>query len=159
MWEAQVTTLAFADEHIIEATATGSGDYEYRLDDGPWQSNGIFTDVSPGEHIVIVRDLNGCGIGTKSVLVIDYPRFFTPNGDGYNDNWQIIGIDNIPLSEIYIYDRYGKLLKQLSPVSEGWDGTFNGKPLPSTDYWFTVKYEEPATGIIKTFRAHFSLKR
>ncbi|MFL2593403.1 MAG: T9SS type B sorting domain-containing protein, partial [Flavobacteriaceae bacterium] len=37
--------------------------------------------------------------------------------------------------------------------------TFNGKPLPATDYWFSVKYEEPGTEIIKTFRAHFSLKR
>ena len=157
--EAVVTTLAFAEEHVIEANAVGSGDYEYSLDDGPWQLNGTFTDVSPGEHIITVRDLNGCGIGTKSVLVIDYPRFFTPNGDGYNDTWQIIGIDTRPLSTIYIFDRYGKLLKQLSPFSEGWDGTFNGKPLPATDYWFTVKYEEPGTEIIKTFRAHFSLKR
>ncbi|MFL2610328.1 MAG: choice-of-anchor L domain-containing protein, partial [Flavobacteriaceae bacterium] len=155
--EAVVTTLAFAEEHVIEANAVGSGDYEYSLDDGPWQLNGTFTDVSPGEHIITVRDLNGCGIGTKSVLVIDYPRFFTPNGDGYNDTWQIIGIDTRPLSTIYIFDRYGKLLKQLSPLSEGWDGTFNGKPLPATDYWFTVKYEEPGTEIIKTFRAHFSL--
>ena len=157
--EAVVTTLAFADEHVIEANAVGSGDYEYSLDNGPWQLDGTFTDVSPGEHTITVRDLNGCGIGTKSVLVIDYPRFFTPNGDGYNDTWQIIGIDTRPLSTIYIFDRYGKLLKQLSPLSEGWDGTFNGKPLPATDYWFTVKYEEPGTEIIKTFRAHFSLKR
>ena len=63
------------------------------------------------------------------------------------------------ISLIYIFDRYGKLLKQLSPLGSGWDGTFNGKPLPATDYWFTVKYEEPGTEIIKTFRAHFSLKR
>ena len=157
--EAVVTTLAFAEEHVIEANAVGSGDYEYRLDNGPWQLDGTFIDVGPGEHTVTVRDLNGCGIGTKSVLVIDYPRFFTPNGDGYNDTWQIIGIDTRPLSTIYIFDRYGKLLKQLSPLSEGWDGTFNGKPLPATDYWFSVNYEEPGTDIIKTFRAHFSLKR
>ena len=157
--EALVTTLAFADQHVIEANAVGSGNYEYSLDDGPWQLNGTFTDVSPGEHTVTVRDLNGCGIGTKSVLVIDYPRFFTPNGDGYNDTWQIIGIETRPMSTIYIFDRYGKLLKQLSPLGQGWDGTFNGKPLPATDYWFSVEYEEPGTNIIKTFRAHFSLKR
>jgi gliding motility-associated-like protein len=157
--EAVVTTLAFAEEHIIEAVAVGTGDYEFSLDDGPWQLEGTFTDVSPGLHTVTVRDLNGCGIGVKTVLVIDYPRFFTPNGDGYNDTWQIIGIDTRPLSKIYIFDRYGKLLKELSPLSEGWDGTFNGKPLPATDYWFSVRYEEPGTEIIKTFRAHFSLKR
>ncbi len=157
--EAVVTTLAFAEEHIIEAVAVGTGDYEFSLDDGPWQLDGTFIDVSPGLHTVTVRDLNGCGIGTKTVLVIDYPRFFTPNGDGYNDTWQIIGINTRPLSKIYIFDRYGKLLKQLSPLSEGWDGTYNGRPLPATDYWFSVQYEEPGTEIIKTFRAHFSLKR
>ena len=117
--QAVVSTVPFADEHIIEANAVGTGNYEYSLDDGPWQLDGTFTDVSPGEHIITVRDLNGCGIGTKSVLVIDYPRFFTPNGDGYNDTWQIIGIETRPLSKIYIFDRYGKLLKQLSPLSEG----------------------------------------
>ena len=157
--EAVVTTLAFAEEHIIESVAIGTGDYEYSLDDGPWQLDGTFIDVSAGLHTITVRDLNGCGIGTKTVLVIDYPRFFTPNGDGYNDTWQIIGIDTRPLSKIYIFDRYGKLLKQLSPLSEGWDGTYNGRALPATDYWFTVQYEEPGTEIIKTFRAHFSLKR
>jgi valyl-tRNA synthetase len=39
----------------------------------------------------------------------------------------------------------------------GWDGTFNGEALPSTDYWFTVEYEE--NGESKIFKAHFSLKR
>jgi gliding motility-associated-like protein len=157
--EALVTTLAFAEEHVIEANAVGTGDYEYSLDDGPWQLDGTFTDVSAGIHTVTVRDLNGCGIGIKTVLVIDYPRFFTPNGDGYNDTWHIVGIDTRPLSKIYIFDRYGKLLKELSPTGEGWDGTYNGIPLPATDYWFRVEYEEPGTEIIKTFRAHFSLKR
>ena len=154
-----VTTEFFAEEAIVEVGIDGSGDYEYSIDNGPWQLDNIFTDVSAGFHEIRVRDLNGCGISSATVLVIDYPRFFTPNGDGYNDTWQIIGIDTRPLSTIYIFDRYGKLLKQLSPLSEGWDGTFNGKPLPATDYWFSVKYEEPGTEIIKTFRAHFSLKR
>ncbi|WP_395634167.1 T9SS type B sorting domain-containing protein, partial [Flavobacterium sp.] len=55
------------------------------------------------------------------------------------------------------FDRYGKLLKQLSASGDGWDGTYNGQPLPSTDYWFTVDY--PENGLMKQFKAHFSLKR
>ena len=160
--EAIVTTEFFADEHIIEVTAEGTGIYEYQLDDGPWQTSNTFIGVSPGFHIVTVRDLNGCGIGTDQALVIDYPRFFTPNGDGYNDTWHIEGIESRPLADIYIFDRYGKLLKQLSPLSNGWDGTYNGKPMPATDYWFTITldmlYGEDET-LIKTFRGHFSLKR
>ena len=86
--------------------------------------------------------------------MIDYPRFFTPNGDGYNDTWQIIGIDTRPLSTIYIFDRYGKLLKDLDPISVGWDGTYIGRPMPQTDYWFRVFLEDG-----REFKGHFSLIR
>jgi gliding motility-associated-like protein len=64
-------------------------------------------------------------------------------------------------AKIYIFDRYGKLMKQIAPNGLGWDGTYNGQPMPSTDYWFTVEYNEPnSTNVItKEFKAHFSLKR
>ena len=159
---AVVTTEFFADLHIIEASATGEGIYEFSLDDGPWQTSGTFEDVTPGFHTVIARDVNGCGTGTTQVLVIDYPHFFTPNGDGYNDTWQVEGIETRPLSKIYIYDRFGKLLKQLSPIGPGWDGTFNGENLPATDYWFTIRLDVvfgDAESLIKEFTGHFSLKR
>ena len=90
---------------------------------------------------------------------MDYPLYFTPNNDGYHDTWNIYGISSQPKAKIYRFDRYGKLLKQISPTSEGWDGTFNGNPLPSSDYWFTVEYDEPNDGSLKQFNAHFSLKR
>ena len=96
---------------------------------------------------------------SKSIFVIDYPLYFTPNGDGRNETWNIIGIDTQPNAKIYIFDRYGKLLKQVSPTGSGWDGTFNGNMLPTSDYWFTVVYIEPLTGNPKEFRAHFTLKR
>ncbi|WP_412986269.1 T9SS type B sorting domain-containing protein [Pontimicrobium sp. IMCC45349] len=163
---ASVTTLAFANNHVIEATAevlTGGANniavYEFSLDDGPWQESGTFIDVTPGEHIVYARDLNGCGIGQATVIVMDYPLYFTPNGDGYHDTWNIVGISNQPNAKIYIFDRYGKLLKQLSPTGEGWNGTYNGEHLPSSDYWFTVEYDEPSTNERKQFKAHFTLKR
>ncbi|MDC0552548.1 T9SS type B sorting domain-containing protein, partial [Flavobacteriaceae bacterium] len=129
---AVVTTEFFADLHIIEASASGEGIYEFSLDDGPWQTSGTFEDVTPGFHSVIARDVNGCGTGTTQILVIDYPHFFTPNGDGYNDTWHVEGIEIRPQAKIYIYDRFGKLLKQLSPLGPGWDGTFNGENLPAT---------------------------
>ena len=157
--QAEVTTLAFADVHVIEATATGEGVYEFSLDGGPWQESGTFTDVSLGEHVVTARDLNGCGESSATVMIMDYPLYFTPNGDGYNDTWNIVGISNQIDATIYIFDRYGKLLKQLSPTSIGWDGNFNGAALPSSDYWFTVEYREPSDGTEKEFKAHFTLKR
>jgi gliding motility-associated-like protein len=156
---AELTSLAFSDNHVIEATAIGNGVYEYSLDEGPWQESGVFENVSPGEHIVTARDINGCGINSAIVIVIDYPLYFTPNGDGFNDTWNIVGIENQPNAKIYIFDRYGKLLKQITPMGNGWNGTYNGNRLPTSDYWFTVEYDEPNDGTRKQFKAHFSLKR
>jgi gliding motility-associated-like protein len=156
---ATVSTDAFADTHIIEVTVDGPGEYEYSLDNGAWQDETIFVDVSLGEHVVTARDKNGCGEASDAVMVMDYPKFFTPNGDGYNDTWNISAISSQPNAKIYIFDRYGKLLKQLSPTGAGWNGTYNGNQLPISDYWFVIEYNEPNTGDRKEFKAHFTLKR
>ena len=156
---AVVTTQAFANTHIIEATATGIGDYEYNIDQGPWQDTGTFVGVNSGERVVNVRDLNGCGVGFAVVYVIDFPKYFTPNGDGYHDTWNIIGISNQLNAKIQIFDRYGKLLKEIRPSGDGWDGTYNGARLPSSDYWFVLSYNESVTGAPTLLNAHFSLKR
>jgi len=152
---------AFADNQTITVTVQGYGDYLYSLDGGPFLDNGgVFTNVGPGLHDIVIQDGNtiSCGsIGINAINVIDYPPYFTPNGDGIHDYWNIIGLDTQPSTKIYIFDRYGKLLKQISSTSPGWDGTYNGQPMPSTDYWFTVFY--PEAGTTKEFKAHFSLKR
>jgi len=166
----EVTTLAFANEHAIEATATGDGIavYEFSIDGGPWEIGVLnadgsyshtFNNVPAGEHVITARDANGCGEASETVLVMDYPLYFTPNDDGYHDTWNIYGIDNQPDAKIFIFDRFGKLLKQLSPTGAGWDGTYNGNPMPTSDYWFTVDYREPGTDNKKSFKAHFTLKR
>ena len=158
-FDVEVTSEAFTGNNMIIATATGNSTYEFSLDYGPWELDGEFEDVTGGDHLILVRDVNGCGILTRNVTVIDYPKFFTPNGDGNNDTWTIKGIDSQPTAVIYIFDRYGKLLKQLSPTSPGWDGTFNGNNMPSSDYWFSLQYTEPINDERRTFKAHFSLKR
>ena len=117
----------------------------------------MFEGVEAGIHTVAVGDEEGCTYLETNVLVIDYMKYFTPNGDGYNDTWNIIGLNAQHNAKIYIFDRYGKLIKQLDPLGQGWDGTYNGQTLPSTDYWFTVDYTESQQQ--KQFKAHFSLKR
>ncbi len=138
---------------------SGYGDYEYQLDNGPFQSSNIFYNVSSGEHSITIRDtLNNCGNTILTTTVINYPKFFTPNGDGFNDTWNIWDLDFQPNAKIYIFDRYGKFIKQLSPIDAGWDGTYNGENLFASDYWFLVKYIG-LNNQEKEFRAHFSLKR
>jgi gliding motility-associated-like protein len=149
---------AFSDNATITITVNpiGTGNLIYSLDGGAWQDSNIFTNVQPGTHEVIVEDTEGCTNLAINVLVIDYPKYFTPNGDGIHETWNIIGL-NQPDAKLYIFDRYGKLLKQLSPTGIGWDGTYIGAQLPSTDYWFTLDYLE--NGTQKQFKSHFSLKR
>ena len=155
-------TDSFGDTNAIEVLAyAGAGVLlEYKLDNGAWQDSNIFLNVTPGEHTVYVRakDALSCE-ASKVITVMDYPKFFTPNNDGYNDTWNIWSLKNQPDTKIYIFDRFGKLIKQLSPAGAGWDGTFNGQPLPSTDYWFKAEYIDPKTGLSKEVTGHFSLKR
>ena len=158
-FEANLITPAFSSGlATIEAIATGGfGTYEYSIDAINWQSSPIFSDLQNGSYIVYVRDIQGCGIlFSEELQTITYPNYFTPNGDGYNDYWNI-RLPNEYEGIISIYDRYGKLLKQLSAQGQGWDGTFNGNLLPSTDYWFKVEYIE--NNQRKEFKSHFSLKR
>ncbi len=148
-------------EEVAVATVTisnGYGDYEYQLDGGQFQQSPIFTDIGSGDHTIIVNDIYGnCGDQTLTFTVIKYPKFFTPNADGYNDKWNIYDLKDSQETVISIFDRYGKLIKQISPNGPGWDGTYNGVPLPSTDYWFVVEYKYNNQN--KTFKAHFTMKR
>lgn len=147
----------------ITVIASGIGDYEYAIDDinGPYQSSNVFREVPPGSHTIYVRDRNGCGIAEESfeqdLTVEGFPKFFTPNGDSINDFWQFIQPiegETIVLLSIEIYDRYGKFLKQIDQNSLGWDGNYNGRPLPAGGYWFKAVQDD---GDI--VQGHFTLKR
>ncbi|BAO75706.1 hypothetical protein WPG_1476 [Winogradskyella sp. PG-2] len=134
----------------------GLGDYEFALDN-EWfyQNEPFFSNVTPGFHTLFVRDKNGCGTTNIEVPVIGYSKYFTPNGDGTNDTWQLKGISSNYQSRsvVYIFNRYGKLLKQFLALN-GWDGNFNGFKLPTSDYWFIVLLEDG-----RQFSGHFTLKR
>ncbi|NJM79222.1 MAG: T9SS type B sorting domain-containing protein [Flavobacterium sp.] len=151
-----IEIVDLSNNNSATVIATGDGDYEYSIDGINFQESKIFENLSFGEYIAYVRDKNGCGIVSREFYIIDYLKFFTPNGDSYNDTWNISNLEKKGLenSKIYIFDRYGKLLKQISPDGFGWDGTFNGKELPSQDFWFIL---ELSNG--ETVKNHFSLKR
>ncbi len=150
------------DPYNIEIIVLGNGNYEYAINGGEFQDDPVFLDVPPGVNTVVINDVNGCGT-TEPIefLVVGYPKFFTPNGDGIHDNWNVLGVETLTNPSIFIFDRFGKLLKQLDVNSLGWDGTFNGRAMPSSDYWFRLDYERDDQGVLvaRSVRRHFSLVR
>ena len=153
-----VETIDFSDPNNITITVSGIGDYLYQLDGGLAQESPFFENVSLGYHTITVIDINGCATVSRRVLVIDYPRFFTPNSDTFNDTWHIVGIETLPGSTIVIYDRMGKVMASLPHDSEGWDGKYNGFNKPASDYWFTANIVLPNANSFQV-QGHFALKR
>ncbi len=151
------TTVDFSNPNSITIDISGIGNYVFSLDGGEPQQSNFFNDVAPGLHTVTVRDVNGCTDVTKEVFVIDVPLFVTPNGDGYFDTWHVIGIEQLPGTIVYIFDRYGKLIKTLLHTSQGWNGTYNGYMMPASDYWFFADVKKDGTQF--EFRGHFTLRR
>jgi len=143
------------NENSVSLQYIGTGNYEFSLDGSYFQPDPLFKNVAPGTYLAYANDKNGCGISPPyPVYILDYPRYFSPNGDGYNDSWKIKNLSLLPQSTITIFDRYGKLLKQLSTPESEWNGTFNNHLLPADDYWFNVTFQDG-----RIIKGHFSLKR
>lgn len=153
-----ITKIDTADwtwnENSIIVGANGSGSYEYSIDGMNYQEENVFTGLKNGIYNVYVKDAKGCGEVVKEVVLLNYPNFFTPNGDGVHDKWRIEYAIREPNIKINIFDRYGKLITVFGANSEGWDGTLNGNPLPSTDYWFVVEREDG-----RQLKGHFAMLR
>jgi gliding motility-associated-like protein len=172
--ESSIAEISLEDISIVELSNNNSitinndnnnlgiGDYEFALDNvnGPYREEPFFDNVGAGSHVVYVKDKNLCGIADLEVFILGFPKFFTPNNDGDNDTWRVKGLGDTfsSASVVNIFDRYGKLIKQLNAKNGVWDGTFNGQPLGVSDYWFVAELIEN-TGNIKIYRGHFSLVR
>ena len=147
------------DINTITVNFIGTGDYQFSIDDinGPYRDSNFFNNVPMGLHEIYVRDKNGCGsVGPITVAVLGVPHYFTPNGDGYNDTWNVKGVNTQynTITTIYIFDRFGKLLKQISTNGSGWDGNYDEHQLPADDYWYNIKFEDG-----RSAKGHFTLKR
>ena len=151
-----IEIIDLSDSNSITVFVSGLGDYEYSLDNLNFQASNTFTNVDAGIYTVYVRDVNGCGVEEEDISILGIPNFFTPNGDGYNDFWNIKGVNSYLNAQtiIYVFDRYGKLLKQINPLTVGWDGTYNGNEMDSSDYWYLINLEDG-----RIVKGHFTLKR
>ncbi|WP_291133355.1 T9SS type B sorting domain-containing protein [Flavobacterium sp. UBA7682] len=154
-----IDVVDLSDINSISVIVSGSGAYEFSLDDinGPYQDSGLFNNVPMGLHQLYIRDKNGCGsLGPIGIPVLGIPQYFTPNGDGFHDYWNVKGVSMFynTNSIIFIFDRYGKILKQLNAFSPGWDGTYNGNQMPADDYWYSIQFDDG-----RNVKGHFALKR
>ena len=156
-----------AENRKIFVSVDGESDYEFSLDNTYFYGSGTthtFYGVSGGIYTVYVRDRNKCELPIKTeVALVNYPSFFTPNQDGYNDSWKIEGISTRFYfdASIHIYDRYGKLLHSMDLTGNnqaGWNGMLNGKLLIASDYWFNAVLTD-RNGKSFNKKGHFSLLR
>ena len=166
--DSDITIVDDSDNNTItiDPTNLGIGDYEYALTDENgnivrvYQDDPLFENLEGGFYTILVRDKNGCGVASLDISVVEFPKFFTPNNDGINDTWAIKGANStfFPNSEINIFNRFGKVVAQISIDNPGWNGTFNGKVLPSDDYWYSIKLTD-RNGIVREKQGNLSLLR
>lgn len=154
---ARIDTSIFAQ--VVLYPEGGTAPYQYAINNGFFQNENVFRNLENGDHEFLVEDANGC-LATQLVTIndnldVEVPNFFTPNGDGFNDTWEIDGLERLPDSEIRIYDRFGKLLVKYLASEPGWDGTYLGKHVRSDDYWYVVEVK-PANKLLK---GNLTLKR
>lgn len=143
-----------SDNNSITVITEGAGDYEYAVNGGNYQDSNVFNNLEPGQYKVVVREKNGCGFAEDKVVLLMYPKYFTPNGDGFHDKWQIQYAYFDPGIIVYIFDRYGKQITSFKGNTSGWDGTYNGNKLPASDYWFVVHRSDG-----KEYKGHFAMMR
>ncbi|WP_444658532.1 choice-of-anchor L domain-containing protein [Flavobacterium sp.] len=143
------------NDNSVTINASGIGNYEYSMDNIIYQESNVFNHLPGGENTFYIRDSNGClPVFFKTLYLLDYPTFFTPNGDGINDTWRIPYSYFRPTIEVSVFDRYGKFITKFRGNQEGWDGTHNGTPLPATDYWFVIELENG-----EKIRGHLAMVR
>jgi len=160
----QISSIDIQDmsaNNTVSIHTVSNGAYEFSMDGGDYQNSNVFNNVPPGLHTVSMRDLYGCGVVEEDIVVVGYLSIFSPNGDVLNETWQVEGLFTLNSPIVTIYDRYGKLIRQMTEFDLGWDGSFQGKPLPSTDYWFKLSYvdNDGNRTYAKYLQSHFSLRR
>ncbi|WP_148869506.1 T9SS type B sorting domain-containing protein, partial [Tenacibaculum adriaticum] len=155
------------NKFIVNASG-GLPPYEYSFDGGEtfsYSNESLITQTR--DYEIVVRDARstddneGCPVSqiVEGVYItIEIPNFFTPDGDGTNDYWYPINVEDYHDVTIYIFDRYGRQLEIFTGSHQGWDGIYQGRPLPSGDYWYTINFKE-LSGEARKFMGHFTLYR
>jgi gliding motility-associated-like protein len=156
-------TLILENNNINEITAVAEGgveEYTFYFNDINNGTDNTFYINRTDTYTVTVIDQNGCEATAEifmEFIDIEFPNFFTPDGDGLNDMWIPNHIEGFPEVLIKIYDRYGRVVEEMTRDTQGWDGNYDGKPLPTGDYWYVVRLNGEQDD--REFVGHFTLYR
>lgn len=143
------------DYNMATIITEEDGAYEYSINNINYQVSPVFTNLKGGLKTFYVKEINGCSSDNKPVILLVIPRFFTPNSDGFNDEFLIEGLEEYPESTIQIFDKFGKMLFNQKYNSFPWNGTYNGNQLPSSDYWYLIYLSDE----LPLKKGHFSIQR
>ncbi len=165
----KITENEFYPKVSVVINAVGQGNYLYAMNIDPsliddinlFQTDNYFENLNYGEHILYIKDIYACDTLIYPFLILQYPKFLSPNGDGLYDTWNIDNLNSLVnfnvIGFIFIFDRFGRVVAKLAPNGLGWNGKYKGKIAPPDDYWFTVKMKD-FRGKVILKRGHFSLK-
>ena len=157
-----VDSVDIRNREVILKDGTGESEFYFWVDDMESSKtiDPVLYNLQFSKHTAHVIDKNGC-VGQLVFEVkapdLTIPPYFTPNADGINEGWVVPELATVyPNAVVKIFDRFGKLVAEyMGSESDGWDGTYNGYALPSTDYWYIIDVEE----IDRQFMGHFTLLR
>lgn len=160
--EPTIENISFTNQGLtasVTVTVSGDGDYEFAQGsiEGPYQSSPVLNQVPLSNIDIYVRDRNGCGTANQMIRPdLGFPKYFTPNNDGINDTWQVRGVvvDGETITEIEIFDRFGKRIITISPFGRGWDGSYAGRTLLDQGFWYKA-----STDSSRVFVGTFALRR
>nr|WP_262902005.1 T9SS type B sorting domain-containing protein [Winogradskyella vincentii] len=151
--ETPIIESVVSDGSSLIINLQNPGQYVYSLDGEDYQISNVFSAVESGLYTVYVKS-NICEVVVTAEHIHFYiQKFITPNGDGKNDTFNFNLAPYYNSTEVYIFNRFGKLLFSAKNNNVNWDGTFIGNKLPSSDYWYRIVIDN------QEFKGHFTLKR
>jgi gliding motility-associated-like protein len=156
----KVDSVNYQDVEVVLTSSLGTPPFSIWIDDKQQVGqNPLKENVGYGKHTAYVVDDVGCSDKYEFEVqapVLSIPVAVSPNGDGISETFEIPAISEAyPDATIKIYDRFGKKLAEYRGDAGAWDGTYNGMPMPSTDYWYEIEIKE----LSKTYTGHFTLIR
>ncbi|HCM35174.1 T9SS type B sorting domain-containing protein [Chryseobacterium sp.] len=121
----------------------GTPPYQYSMDNVHWQDSNVFSNVVRGEAKVFVKDSYNCEPIEINITVPNLINVITPNDDGINDIIDYSALAVKQNLEVNIYDRYGvQIFRADKANGYRWNGTANGRRVPTGNYWYSVAWNE-----------------